>query len=115
MRRNKQIIAGRKYIKKPKFVGGRLTPPKYEKGEKIEFDPGNMWHLQAALDDQPLSSELISVRTLPEPISKPTPTRPPGLLRTSRASKIQDGENVDVLRAPDSDRLGTKLKKFKLI
>ena len=63
MRRNKQIIAGRKYIKKPKLVGGRLAPPKYEKGEKIEFDPGNMWHLQAALDDQPLSSELISVRT----------------------------------------------------
>ena len=58
IRRNKQLIAGRKYIKKPKFVGGRLTPPKYEKGEKIEFDPGNMWHLQAALDDQPLSSKL---------------------------------------------------------
>ena len=44
---------------KPKFVGGRLTPPKYEKGEKIEFDPGNMWHLQAALDDQPLASTLV--------------------------------------------------------
>ena len=58
IRRRKQIIAGRKYIKKPKFVGGRLTPPKYEKGEKIEFDPGNMWHWQAALDDQPLSSKL---------------------------------------------------------
>ena len=64
MRRNKQIIAGRKYIKKPKLVGGRLAPPKYEKGEKIEFDPGNMWHLQAALHDQPLSSEFISTRTL---------------------------------------------------
>lgn len=70
IRRNKQLIAGRKYIKKPKFVGGRLTPPKYEKGEKIEFDPGNMWHLQAALDDQPLSSKLTI-----NPNPKPSQTR----------------------------------------
>ena len=79
MRRSKQIFAGRKYIKKPKFVGGRLTPPKYEKGEKIEFDPGNMWHLQAALDDQPLSSKLLinpnPNPTQPRPLTQLSPTR----------------------------------------
>ena len=47
--REKQLALGREYITSPKWSNGRLLPPEYEKNEFIDFDPDNMWHLQATL------------------------------------------------------------------
>ena len=47
----------KEYIYKPKWSNGRLLPPEYKKDEFIDFDPENMWHLQATLDDQPVKAD----------------------------------------------------------
>ena len=52
--REKQLKIGREYIYDPKWQNGRLLPPVYKKDAFIDFDPDNMWHLQAMLDSQPV-------------------------------------------------------------
>ena len=43
IKKNQKIFS---YIFNPIFLNGTLQPPHYEKGDYIDFDPMNMWHIQ---------------------------------------------------------------------